>query len=175
MEENEQTPVANLAGEATLLDEYNKLKANSVPKEQYERDLNAEKERSSLYLKAITEGAKVDAPSDEEDSKTLGEAIEEMSRFKGTNLEYWTKMTPLIDRTIKSLPEKEIVKITGSDGLDEILRVNEGMKELVKKANGDPDYFRVLYKNSVTESSPKIASEIERAGGLVNYLENLQK
>ena len=83
-------------------------------------------------------------------------------------------MTPTIDNILKTVPEEEITKIAGSEGLEEIIKVNEGMKALVKEANGDPDYFRTLYNNKVTESAPRIGSEIEKAGGVVNYFNNLQ-
>ena len=69
----------------------------------------------------------------------------------------------------------EIVKIAGPDGLEEIVKVNEGMKQIVKDSNGDPDTFRSLYKQRVQESSPRIGAEIEKAGGLYNYLSKTTK
>lgn len=181
MEENEQqpqaqeTPKANgMEGEAALIKEYQKLKETSVPKEQYEADVSREKARADLYLKAITEGRKVDTPTDN-NSKSLPEMIAEMSKFKGTNLEYWQKMTPAIDKMLKEVPRSEIVKTIGSDGLEGIIHVNEGMKEMIKKSDGDPDYFRTLYKNEVADASRVISAQIERAGGLVNYLQQNQK
>ena len=47
-------------------------------------------------------------------------------------------------------------------------------KEMVEKANGDPDYFRAIYKNEVADSARTISADIERAGGLINYLQNLK-
>ena len=166
-ENQETTPkeATDLKSEATILEEYQKLKASSVSKDQYEADLKREKDRADLYLKAITEGSKVDTPTDN-NSESLQEGIAKMSKFKGTNLEYWQKMTPLIDRVLKEVPQAEIANITGQDGLEGIIRVNEGMKALVDKANGDPDIFRTLYKNNVADASPKISADIEAAGGL---------
>jgi len=180
MEENEnqpkeETPKANgIEAESAILKEYQKLQAESVSKEKYETDIKREKERADLYLKAITEGRKVDTPTDN-NSESLQKGIAKMSKFKGTNLEYWQKMTPLIDRVLKEVPQGEITKITGHDGLEGIIRVNEGMKELVKQSNGDPDTFRTLYKRSVNDSSPKISADIEAAGGLVSYLQKNRK
>ena len=167
-------PASDLNNEATILEEYQKLKASSVSREQYEADLKAEKERSALYLKAITEGGKVDTPTDN-NSESLQEGIVKMSKFKGTNLEYWQKMTPLIDRVIKEVPQSEITKVTGQDGLEGMIRVNEGMKKLVKQSDGDPDTFKTLYKRYVNDSSPKISADIESAGGLVSYLQKNRK
>ena len=71
---------------------------------------------------------------------------------------------------LQTMPESEIVKITGTEGLEEMIKVNEGMKQMVKDSNGNPDMFRTLFKDRVVESAPRIASEIERSGSLTNYL-----
>lgn len=161
------------AEENALLQEYKKLQANSVPKEQYEKDIAELRKKNAIYLKAITEGSQVDPPTD--DSISVNDAIADISKFRGTNLEYWQKMTTTIDKVLSSMPGSEITKITGPDGLEEIVKVNEGMKQLVKDSNGDSDYFRGLYKNRVTDSAPRISTEIEKAGGLVNYFNQKQK
>lgn len=153
--------------EAAILKEYQKLKENSVSKEQYERDIKELKDKNELYLKAITEGGEVDAPRD--DSGSVIDTISDLSKFKGTNLDYWKKTTKAIDQTIKTLGNEEISKVIGADGLDELIEVNEGMKQMVKDSNDDPDYFRTLYNRYVKDDAPRISSEIEKAGGLVNY------
>jgi hypothetical protein len=168
----EQNPQANgIEAESVILKEYQKLQAESVSKDKYEADIKREKDRADLYLKAITEGRKVDTPTDN-NSKSLNEMIAGLTKFKGTNLEYWQKMTPAIDKMLKEVPQSEIIKTVGQDGLEGIIRVNEGMKDMVEKSNGDPDYFRALYKKDVADASPRISAEIEQAGGLVNYLQN---
>lgn len=154
--------------ESVLLNEYKKLQENSIPKEQYKKEIDALKEKNALYLKAITEGAEIETPSDSNIS--IEDAINNVSNFKGTNLKYWETMTATIDTVLKQTPEQEITRIAGSDGLEEIVKVNQVMKQLVKDSNGDPDYFRTLYKNRIADSAPKISSEIDKAGSLVNYL-----
>lgn len=156
--------------ESAILKAYKELEANSVPKDKYEKDIASLEEKNRIYLKAITEGDKVELPSD--DGKTLKESIAELNKFAGTNLEYWQKMTTAIDKMVKEVPEAEITKITGSDGFDDLIKVNEGMKQMISDANGDPDVFRALYKNRVKDDAPKISSEIEKAGGLYSYLSN---
>lgn len=163
----------NLEEEKTLLDEYNKLKDSTVSKEKYEHDIKELKDKNDLYLKAITEGGKVDTPVD--NSGSIQDAIADISKFKGTNLEYWQKMTVATDKAIKSLPQQEIEKLIGSDGFEEVIKVNEGMKQMVEDANGDPDYFRTLYRQRVQDSAPRISTEIEKAGGIVNYFNKNQK
>ena len=158
------------AEESALLQEYKKLQAGSVSKEKYEADLKELKEKNALYLKAITEGGQVDTPA--EKAVSVKDAIADISKFKGTNLEYWQKMTGTIDTVLKATPEAEITKIAGQTGLEEIVKVNETMKQMVKDADGDCDYFRTLYKQRVTDSAPRISAEIEKYGGLVNYLAN---
>ena len=59
--------------ESAILKAYKELEANSVPREKYEKDVAALKEKNDIYLKAITEGDKVELPSD--DGKTLKESI----------------------------------------------------------------------------------------------------
>lgn len=158
-----------LKEESVLLSEYKKLQENSVSKEKYEKDIQALKEKNNLYLKAITEGSKIET-EETSDSKSLQDMINGLSKFKGTNLDYWKEMTATIDKVLKEEKEEEIIKITGSDGLEEIIKVNEGMKKMIEDSNGDADYFRNLYKARVQDSAPKISSEIERAGSLVDYL-----
>lgn len=164
MEEQSQ----ELQEEKVLLDEYKKLQESTVSKEKYEKDIKALKEKNDLYLKAITEGKNVEVESDNKIS--LEDKIKELSKFKGTNLQYWEKATSAIDDVLKQMPEAEITKVTGIEGLEELVKVNEGMKQMVADADGDPDYFRTLYKQRVQDSAPRISTEIEKAGGVYNYL-----
>ena len=169
-EEQKTTP---LEEESALLKAYKNLEANSVSREQYEKEISELKEKNALYLKAITEGANVDTSSEKE--YNIQNGIAELSKFKGTNLDYFSKLTELTDHVLKILPESEIVKVAGADGLDEIVKVNTIMGQMVKDANNDPDLFRTLYKQRVQDSAPKISADIEKNGGLVNYLESLSK
>ena len=165
---NEQTDA--LKEESVLLKEYQKLQENSVSKEKYEADLKAANDKANLYLKAITEGSEVDVPH--EDSGSVIDTISELSKFKGTNLDYWKKMTKAIDQSIQALGEEELVKSFGADGVEKMINTNEGMKQMVKDSNDNPDYFRTLYKARVKDDAPRISAEIEKAGGLVNYFNN---
>ena len=162
---NEQTDA--LKEESVLLKEYQKLQENSVSKEKYEADLKAANDKANLYLKAITEGSEVDVPH--EDSGSVLDTISDLTKFKGTNLDYWKKTTKAIDQTIKALGNEEITKAIGTDGLEELIEVNEEMKQMVNESHDDPDYFRTLYSRNVKDSAPRISGEIEKAGGLVNY------
>ena len=168
--ENEIVEDTTLTEESALLKAYKELEKNSVSKEAYDKRVKELEEKNKLYLKAITEGERLEA----EDAKdvSLEDKIVELSKFKGTNLDYWTKMTSAIDSILKSVPESEIIRVTGSEGLEEMVKVNEGMKRMVKDSNGNPDMFRTLYKDRVMESSPRIGAEIEKSGGLSNYLTN---
>lgn len=170
--EKEETTTA-ITEEAALLKEYKKLQENSVSKEKYDADMKELRDKNELYLKAITEGGKVDTPRD--DSGSIEDAIAELSKFKGTNLDYWQKMTSAIDKTLQSIPEREITNSIGSDGLEELIKVNEEMKQMVEDANGDADYFRTLYNHRVKDSAPRISAQIEKAGGVGNYFIEQQK
>lgn len=173
--ENEEIIENNaLNEESALLKAYKNLEANSVSKEVYDKKIKELEDKNKLYLKAITEGERVEVESTKDDV-SLEDRIKELSKFKGTNLEFWKEMTSAIDSMLTSMPESEIVKITGSEGLEEMIKVNEGMKAMVKDSNGNPDMFRTLYKDRVMESSPRIGSEIEKNGGLTNYLLNKQQ
>ena len=160
--------------ESVLLKEYKKLQENTVSKEKYEADIKALREKNDLYLKAITEGEKVDVPS-EEDSGSVIDAIADLSKFKGTNLDYWKKTTKATDQAIKALGNEAITKMIGADGLEELIEVNEGMKQMVADSQDDPDYFRTLYKARVKDSAPNISAAIEKSGGLVDYFKKQGK
>ena len=122
--------------ESVLLKEYKKLQENTVSKEKYEADIKALKEKNDLYLKAITEGEKVDVSS-EEDSGSVTDTIAKLSNFRGTNLDYWKETTKAIDQTIKALGNEAITKTIGADGLEELIEVIGGLtrggKELIKR------------------------------------------
>lgn len=175
MEENEnQTQEKeNLQEESALLKAYQALQKNTVSKEKYDKDIAELTEKNKMYLQAITEGKEVDLPA--ENCDNIQDVIADISKFKGTNLEYWQKMTTAIDEVLKALPEDEITTITGPEGLDEIVKVNESMKKMVKDSNGNPDMFRTLYGQRVVDSAPKISAAINSAGSLVNYLQNQEK
>lgn len=172
MENNEET-TNNLEEEKVLLEEYKKLKENTVSREKYEKDLNELKEKNKMYLDAITEGKKIDVQAD--DNVSLSKKIENLTKFRGTNLEYWKETCSAIDSVLKEMPESEIMKVTGPEGLDELIKVNEGMKQMVADSNGDPDYFRTLYKQRVQDSAPRISAEIEKAGSVFNYYQKNNK
>ena len=172
MENNEET-TNNLEEEKVLLEEYKKLKENTVSREKYEKDLNELKEKNKMYLDAITEGKKIDVQAD--NNVSLGKKIENLTKFRGTNLEYWKETCSAIDSVLKEMPESEIMKVTGPEGLDELIKVNEGMKQMVADSNGDPDYFRTLYKQRVQDSAPRISAEIEKAGSVFNYYQKNNK
>lgn len=167
MEELEEK--STLQEEKVLLDEYKRLQENTVSKEKYEKDIRELKEKNQLYLDAITNGKEVNV-ANEDDKVSLEDKIKQLSKFKGTNLEYWEKMTSAINDVIKKTPKAEITKVTGVDGLEELIKVNEGMTQMVRDADGDPDYFITLYKQRVQDSAPRISTEIEKAGGVYNYL-----
>lgn len=170
MEDKENEKSENLQEESALLKAYKTLQENSVSKEKYQKDISELKEKNEIYLKAITEGGEVDTPS--ENSDNINDIISDISKFKGTNLDYWDKMTKAIDKVLKVLPEDEITAITGPEGLDEIVKVNESMKKMVKDSDNNPDLFRTIYGQRVVDSAPKISAAINSAGSLVNYLQN---
>lgn len=169
-EENKDYVDTTNQEEKGLLEAYKKLQENSVSKEKYEKDIAELKEKNNIYLQAITEGNSVDIPAD--DSGSIQDAISDLSKFKGTNLDYWNKTTKAIDKILKEVPEEEIIKITGTEGLEELIKVNEGMKKMVKDSDGSADMFRTLYSQRVNDSAPRISTEINKAGSLVNYLQN---
>ena len=169
--ENNELENSAVQEESVLLKEYKKLQENTVSKEKYEADIKALKDKNDLYLKAITEGEKVDVSS-EKDSGSVIDTISDLSKFKGTNLDYWKKTTKAIDQTIKALGNEAIAKTIGADGLEELIEVCEEMKQMVKDSQDDPDYFRTLYKLRVQDSAPRISAEIEKSGSLVGYFSN---
>lgn len=164
---------SKLDEESALLKAYKNLQETTVSKEQYNKEIAELKEKNAMYLKAIIEGAQVDTPTEKE--YDIPAHIAKVNKFKGTNLDYWKQMTELTDNILKSTPNEQIIKIAGSEGLDEIIKVNEGMKQMVKDSNNDPDLFRSLFNARVVDSAPNISAGINKAGGLVNYLQQNSK
>lgn len=153
--------------ESELLKAYRELQDNSVSKEKYENDISELKDKNRMYLEAITSGERIPT---EEDGSSLEDLIKDLTKFKGTNLEYWEKTTKAIDKLLDRVPQEELLNTVGAEGVDEIIKVNNYMKELVNEADGSAEYFRTLYNNKIADSAPKISSEINSAGGLTNYL-----
>lgn len=155
--------------EQALLKAYQELQAGSISREEHERIVKDLKSKNKLYLDAILEGRKK-VDTGEEPAKTLEEIAKGLSEFKGTNLDFWAQTVEAIDTVMRDVPEQDIVQITGSDGFDELLKIRSVMGKMVEDANGSSDYFRTLYKARIVDSAPRISSDIEQAGGLVNYI-----
>lgn len=160
-----------LKEESALLKAYKDLEKSTVSREQHDKIVNELKEKNKIYLDAIVNGEKIEV-EEEKNKVSIEDRVKSLSKFKGTNLDYWTEMTSAIDSMLQKMPESEIVKITGAEGLEEMIKVNEGMKQMVRDSNGNPDMFRTLYKDRVIDSAPRISAEIERSGSVSNYLAN---
>lgn len=167
---NETQNNTTVEEESALLQSYKKLQETTVSKEKYEKDIKELKDKADLYLKAITEGSSINESSEKE--YNIPDNISKLQKFKGTNFDYWKQMTELTDNILTATPQEEIIKVAGSEGLDEIIKVNEGMKQMIKDSKGSPDLFRSLYRARVIDSAPTISKGIESAGGLVNFLQN---
>lgn len=171
-ENNNKQDKQELKEESALLQAYKNLQETSVSKDVYEKKVAELEEKNKIYLDAITQGNKIDV---ETGDFNLTSEIEKMSGFKGTNLEYWKKMNPIIDHIIKEVPESEIVNIAGAEGLDEMIKTNEYMKAMVDQSNDNPDMFNTLFRQKVLDSNTRMSSQIEKQGGLYAYFESQNK
>ena len=121
------------------------LKANTVPKEVYEK---LEQQNKDLY-NAILNGESVKTP---EEVKPQRESIENLrkelyvDKKRMTNLEYWTKTLSLreqlmeLGQTDPFAPVGRKVKATSAD-FNSAQSVADGIKECIEAAGGDPIAF----------------------------------
>lgn len=134
----------------SIVDAYNKLKAESVSKEEYEK---LQKEHTEVIRK-IMNGESVELETASPDTKALAEKL-----FGGqplTNLEYTKTVLELRDALIAEgkpdpfLPIGAKISPTEED-IAAAQRVAAGLAAMVEEADGSPEAFRIAYQSRVID------------------------
>lgn len=134
-------------------------------------EIDALAKKSTEYLAAITEGKnyEVNVMAEEKPFDKVA-FVEDMHKFKGSNLEYWTKLTDNWEN-IKAADPKAYEMIFGNQ-VNTAEDVMSQMGLMVKESKGNNELFRTLFNDNkiVKDSYSAGSSQIESAGGLIPFL-----
>lgn len=163
MEENkviEQQDIQEKKEVTINADELAKFNETHVSKEEYDR-IVAEKDS---MVKAILEGQNLNVDNGSKDERDIKEYIEAVNKEGQTNLEYWENVLAYRDKVIAEggidpfVPNGQKIKPTDED-FAAAEKVANAMKDMVKRADGNPVIFNGLYQKEVQEVSiPKVTS-----------------
>ena len=140
-----------------LAEELKKLKLNSVPKEEYERLVTRNKQLSERYLDSLDEQNRT--AQDEAPKPNVQEMRKELfgdDRKDMTNLEYMDKVVKFRDAAIAAGERDPFLPTSGPDkdsleAHNTAEKVANGLKQMIKDANGSPDAFNALYQARVED------------------------
>lgn len=133
-----------------LLDEVERLKKNSVPKEDYEKL----REKNKMLMKRIVEGGgQEDKPEDVIDVNELrkelfGNNVEELS-----NRDFWVKTLQLRHERLKEgvdifLPKGRKTRYTRAD-IESANKVDEVISQMIADSEENPALFNVLFEEAL--------------------------
>ena len=133
-----------------LKEEFQKYKENSVPKEDYERVVQSNKELTQDWA----QGRTVDqTPEDTDTVESLSKELFAEDRAELSNLETAEKILKLRQKLIDAGKQDPFVN-TDSNGVtaddyETAKRVAAGLQNMVDEADGDPDVFNAMLKRQV--------------------------
>ena len=134
-----------------LAEELKKLRENSVPKEEFDRLAQRNKTLSEKYVESL--GEQKDKAKEEAapDVNKMRAELFGNDRKNMTNLEYIDKVCKFRDAAIAA-GERDPFLPTGGPDKDSLEarntaeKVANGLKQMVKDANGSPEAFNALYQ-----------------------------
>lgn len=142
-----------------LLEELKKAKENSVSKEEYNRVVARNKTLSEKYVDSLEE--RTNKAEEEAPKPNVIEMRKELfgnDRKEMTNLEYMDKVVKFRDAAIEA-GERDPFLPTSGDNKDSLEahntaeKVANGLKQMIKDANGSPDAFNALYQARVEDTN----------------------
>ena len=141
-----------------ILAEFEEYKKNSVPKDEYNRLWERNKELAHNYAHNTAEQVK------QEDTDTIESLSKELyaeDRREMTNLECASKTLKLRQKIIDSGKTDPFLNSSSSTGysqseVDTAERVAAGLQNMVDEADGDPDYFNTLLEKQVGSTNLRI-------------------
>ncbi len=153
----------------TLLEAYNDLKENTVSKKEYERVLK----RNEDLTQALIKNDRLEEDNEPKESnpdkiKRLTNELYSDKRESMSNLEYCQKTTELRDAIIAEGGRDPFLPTSG-DNKDSYAnqqtaeKVANGLKQMVKDADGNPEAFNALFQARVEDSAvPKRNNYLRR-------------
>lgn len=156
LEQQEQQKQPDIHPEdKNLIDEMQKIKENSVSKEEYDRVLKRNKDLSQ----ALANNQKIQQEQVDTDTiESLREELYSEGRKEMTNLDSVTKMLKLRQKVIDSgKPDPFISSDSSTVTADEVEtaeRVAAGLQSMVDEADGNAGYFNALLKTNVDSTMP---------------------
>ena len=139
-----------------LAEELRKLKENSVPKEEFDRLAQRNKTLSEKYVDSLGEQANKAKEEAAPDVNKMRSELFGNDRKDMTNLEYMDKVCKFRDAAIAN-GERDPFLPTGGPDKDSLEahntaeKVANGLKQMVKDANGSPEAFNALYQARVED------------------------
>ena len=140
-----------------LAEELKRLKENSVPKEEFNRLAQRNKTLSEKYIDSL--GERTNKEQEEQPKPDVDKMRNELfgdNRKEMTNLEYMDKVVKFRDAAIEA-GERDPFLPTSGDNKDSLEahntaeKVANGLKQMIKDANGSPDAFNALYQARVED------------------------
>lgn len=142
-----------------LAEELKKVKQNSVSKEEYDRLVQRNKQLSERYLDSLDEqNNKAKSEEPKPDVQKMRDELFGDNRKEMTNLEYMDKVVKFRDAAIES-GERDPFLPTGGQDKDSLEahntaeKVANGLKQMIKDANGSPEAFNALYQARVDDGN----------------------
>lgn len=145
--QEQQQPSLN-PEDQNLMEEFQKLKANSVSKEEYERVLERNKELTQNWAQGRTNDQ---TPVDTDTVESLRKELFAEDRAELNNLESAEKILKLRQKLIDEGKQDPFVN-TNSKNVDDYetaKRVADGLQHMVDEADGDPDVFNAMLGRQV--------------------------
>lgn len=153
MEQKKEETIEKDLTNIDYIEEINKLKANTVTKDEYNKLVGENKKLLDSILNGSGEGGgskenEIKLESSETYRKMLGEDM--------TNLDYITTCLNLREAVLAEGGEDPFCMSNTEGNISDeqresAERVAEGLKFMVAEADGDPDYFRILYNKGVVD------------------------
>lgn len=155
MEEDEKTETETVGTEKNYIEIINKMKANSVDKEEYKKVVAENKQ----LLDSIVNGSKSDEPAPKTEPVDLDKLRDDLFNKDNTNLEVAIKTLQLRDALIaKGEPDPFLptgIKIIPDDEDQRAAeRVAKVLKETIEEADGDDQMFTNELQRKMVDSGP---------------------
>lgn len=142
---------------SNLMEQFKNYKENSVPIDEYNRLADRNKKLSESYVESLDAQAhKAQEEAPKPDVQAMRAELFGNDRKEMTNLEYMDKVVKFRDAAMEA-GERDPFLPTGGPEKDSLEahntadKVANGLKQMIKDANGSPEAFNALYQARVED------------------------